>query len=297
VTVSKHASLAERFDAARPQLRMVAYRMLGSAAEAEDAVQEAWLRLSRSTAAELRPEELVAWLRTTVTRICLDALRTRKSRREDAFARPIEQIAAPSGSSPEDDVVLADSLSRALLVVLDTLGPTERIAFVLHDMFAVPFDEIARVVGRSPVATKKLASRARHKVKGAPAAPAREVARQRQIVSAFLTAARTSDLQGLLAVLDPDVVRRSDPIVVPPGGSVEVRGAKAVADGTVALASRAKLAELALINGQVGIIVAPNGRLAIALTFRLVGDRIAEYDVIAEPARLRRLRLGVLDQL
>lgn len=292
--MDEREALAERFEAQRGLLRAVAHRMLGSLDEAEDAVQEAWLRFCRVDAGEV--DNLAGWLRTVVTRICLDMLRTRRSRKEDlAEQEVLDQVAkSAQGSPPEDEALLADSVSRALLVVLDTLEPVERIAFVLHDMFAVPFSEIAPVVERTPVATKKIASRARHKVRGTPVVPAAELARHRQIVSAFLAAARAGDLTAVLAVLAPDVVRRADPVAVPPGGAATARGARAVAEGTAALAHRSRLAELALVNGTVGVVVAPRGRLLFALTFTIEDDRITEYDVIADPARLRRLDLAVL---
>jgi RNA polymerase sigma-70 factor (ECF subfamily) len=287
--------LAELFEAQRSQLRGVAYRMLGSVSEADDAVQEAWLRLDRVDAGSV--DNLAGWLRTVVTRICLDVLRSRRSRREDlADHQVLDQVSDPSsGGHPDGQALLADSVSRALLMVLDTLQPAERVAFVLHDMFAVPFDHIAPIVERTPVATKKLASRARRKVQGIPAVPAVELAGHRQVVSAFLAAARSGDLAGILAVLAPDVVRRADPAALPVGAAAEVRGARAVAEGTVALAGRSRLAELALINGAVGVIVAARGRLLLALTFTIKDSKIAEYDVIADPARLQELDLAVLD--
>jgi RNA polymerase sigma factor (sigma-70 family) len=293
--VDERDGLAERFQAQRGQLRAVAYRMLGSLSEADDAVQEAWLRLDRVDARDV--DNLAGWLRTVVTRICLDMLRSRRSRREDLTGQQVpDDVSGPAqGSHPEDAALLADSVSRALLVVLDTLDPAERIAFVLHDMFAVPFDQIAPIVERTPVATKKLASRARHKVQGTPVVPAAELARHRQVVSAFLAAARAGDLSAILAVLAPDVVRRADPAAVPPGGAAEVRGARAVAEGTAALARRSQFAELALVNGTVGVVMAPDGRLLIALTFTIKDDKIIEYDVIADPARLQQLDLAVLN--
>ncbi|MFJ1886636.1 MULTISPECIES: sigma-70 family RNA polymerase sigma factor [unclassified Streptomyces] len=286
--------LAEQFEAQRGRLQAVAYRLLGSPNEAEDAVQEAWLRLGRTDAGTL--DNPAGWLRTVVTRICLDMLRARSARREDlAEQQVLDQISEPvRGSQPEDRALLADSVSRALLVVLDALEPAERVAFVLHDMFAVPFGQIAPILERTPVATKKLASRARHKVRGTPAVPAEELVRHRQVVSAFLSAARAGDLDAILAVLAPDVVRRSDPAVLPPGAAAELRGARAVAEGTALLAHRSQLAELALVDGTVGLVVAPRGRLLIALTFTVEKDRIAAYEVIADPARLRRLDLAVL---
>lgn len=285
--------LAERFEAERGKLRALAYRLLGSAAEAEDAVQEAWLRLAGVDASEVN--DLPAWLRTVVTRICLDMLRSRRSRREDLAGQEVADQFPAQGSHPEDEALLADSVSRALLVVLDTLTPAERIAFVLHEMFAVPFGQIGPIVERTPAAAKKLASRARQKVRGTSTVPAGDLARQRRVVAAFLAAARAGDLEAVLAVLAPDVVRRADPAALPPGAAAEVRGARAVAEGTVLLAARSRDAELALVNGAVGAIVAPGGRLLIALTFTIDGDRIAGYEVIADPVRLRGLDLAVLD--
>ena len=292
--MDEHDWLAQRFEEHRTHLRAVAYRMLGSLSEADDAVQETWLRLERVEADRL--DNLAGWLRTVVTRICLDMLRSRRSRREDLTEQQVfDQVPEPvHGSRPEEQALLADSVSRALLVVLDTLDPGERIAFVLHDMFAVPFDQIAPIVERSTDATKKLASRARRKVRGTPVIPAAELARQRRVVTAFLTAARAGDLAGILAVLAPDVVRRADASALPPGAAAVVRGARAVAEGTAALAHRSQVAEPALVNGTVGVVVAPRGRLLFVLTFLVEDDRITEYEVIADPARLRRLDLAVL---
>ncbi|BDM71595.1 DNA-directed RNA polymerase sigma-70 factor [Streptomyces nigrescens] len=290
------AELAERFEAQRGRLRAVAYRMLGSPGEADDAVQETWLRLGRAGADGV--ENLGAWLTTVVSRVCLDMLRARAARREDLVGQPQpsdQAREADDGSDPEHEALLVDSVGRALLVVLETLGPAERVAFVLHDLFAVPFDRIAPIVERSPVTTKKLASRARHKVRGTPAVPAAELTRQRRVVEAFLTASREGDLSGLLAVLAPDVVRRADPAVLPPGAASLVRGARAVAGETVALARNARFAAPALIDGTMGIVVAPHGRLLLALTVRVEDERVAAYEVIADPARLRRLTLAAPD--
>jgi len=291
--------LAERFEEQRGQLRAIAYRMLGSRAEAEDAVQESWLRLASIDARDV--DNLPAWLRTVVTRICLDMLRSRSARREDlthelpdGFRPDPRDRAARPGGDPEEEALLSDSVSRALLVVLDTLTPAERIAFVLHDMFAVPFGQIAPIVERTPATTKKLASRARQKVQGVPAVPAAELARQRQVVEAFLTAARAADLAGVLSVLDPDVVRRADKAALPPGVPVVVRGARAVAEGTLFMSARARLAELTLIDGRVGAIVALRGRLWIALTFTVTDGKITEYTVVADPVRLRNLDIAML---
>jgi RNA polymerase sigma-70 factor, ECF subfamily len=285
--VDRRDGLAERFEAQRGQLRTVAYRILGSASEADDAVQEAWLRLDRADADDV--DNLAGWLRTVVTRVCLDMLRSRRSRREDLTGQQVPDLMpdpAPAGH-PEDEALLGDSVSRALLVVLDTLEPAERIA--------LPFGQIAPIVERTPAATKKLASRARHKVQGTPVVPAAELTRQRRVVSTFLAAARAGDLDAILAVLAPDVVRRADPAAVPPGGAAEVRGARAVAEGTMALAPRSQFAEPALVNGRAGVVVAPRGRLVLALTFTIEDGKIAEYDVIADPVRLLQLDVAVLN--
>ncbi|KOT57816.1 RNA polymerase sigma 70 [Streptomyces rimosus subsp. rimosus] len=285
--------MAERFEEQRDRLRAVAHRMLGSPEAADDAVQEAWLRLSRVDADAV--DNLDGWLRTVVTRICLDVLRTRTSRREDLAEPPAFDELPVRAEEPEATALLTDSVSRALLVVLDRLGPAERVALVLHDMYAVPFHEIAPLVERTPVATKKLASRARRKVRGTPAVPPADLARHRRVVTAFLTAARAGDLPAVLALLAPDVVRRADPAVLPPGVAPELRGARAVAEGTLLFAHRAREAEPALVDGAVGLLVAPRGRLRIALTFTVEDGLISGYEVIAAPARLRGLAIGVLD--
>ncbi|MEV0634891.1 sigma-70 family RNA polymerase sigma factor [Streptomyces sp. NPDC050619] len=288
-----HDELARRFEAHRGQLRAVAHRMLGSFEEAEDAVQEAWLRLSRTGGDGI--DNLAGWLTTVVSRICLDLLRSRASRREDPYGQDPRVPAASDANAPEEAAVLGDSVSLALLVVLDRLAPAERIAFVLHDLFGVPFDRIAQVVDRSRPAAKKLASRARQKVRGTPAVPGADLDRHRQVVEAFLAAARGGDLDGLLEVLAPDVVRRADPAALPPGVAPELRGARAMAEGTVALRERSRFAVAALVDGDVGVVVAPHGRLVLALTVTVEGERITAYDVVADPARLGRLGLGVLD--
>jgi RNA polymerase sigma-70 factor (ECF subfamily) len=304
--------LAARFDEQRGRLSALAYRMLGSFGEAEDAVQEAWLRLARTAPGEV--DNLPAWLRTVVTRICLDLLRTRAARREELTAELPDGFrpgprgfgpgsgggAAPDGGlaadgAPEEQALLADAVSQALLVVLDTLEPAERIAFVLHDSFGVPFAEIAPMLERTPETTKKLASRARHKVRGTPSVPAARLAEHRRVVAAFLAAARDGDLAGVLSVLAPDVVRRSDAAALRPGVPGVVRGARAVAEGTVRNVGRARIAELALVNGDVGAIVVTRGRPWIVLAFTIDDGLIAEYDVIADPARLQDLSLAVLD--
>ncbi|NEB06163.1 sigma-70 family RNA polymerase sigma factor [Streptomyces sp. SID13726] len=282
---------ALRFEAERGRLRALAHRMLGSPDEAEDAVQEAWLRLDRTGDDGI--DNLPGWLTTVVSRICLDQLRSRATRREDPYGQePPEQAAS---DAPEDQAVLADSVGTALLVVLDRLGPAERVAFVLHDLFGVPFDHIALVLDRSRPAAKKLASRARLKVRGTPAVPGAELDRHRRLVEAFLAAARGGDLVGLLEVLAPDVVRRADPAALPPGVPVELRGARAVAEGTTALRERSRSAAVALVDGDVGLVVAPHGRLLFAITVTVEDGRITAYDVVAEPGRLRPVELGVLD--
>ncbi|PXX70732.1 RNA polymerase sigma-70 factor (ECF subfamily) [Nocardia tenerifensis] len=284
-------ALARRFETHRAHLRAVAYRMLGSLSEADDAVQETWLRLARADTDEVA--NLAGWLTTVVSRICLDMLRTRAARREEPMDLLAELGDAAYDRDPEHEAVLIDSVGRALLVVLDTLGPDERVAFVLHDLFAVPFEQIAPIVGRTTATTKKLASRARQRTRGGTTTPPTELAEQRRVVEAFLTAARGGDLDALLAVLAPDVVRVADPAALPSGMSAVVRGARAVAEETVLLQRRSRVATLALVNGAVGVLVAPRGRLLLALMVTVRGDRVARYEVIADPARLRELDLAV----
>lgn len=292
--------LTERFEENRPRLRAVAYRMLGSLSEAEDAVQEAWLRLHRSDAAAV--ENLGGWLTTVVSRVCLDVLRSRRSRREEPMgAEAAEPSAARGeGADPEGEAVLADSVGVALLVVLDTLAPAERLAFVLHDLFALPFEEIGPIVGRSPEAARQLASRARRRVRGAPAPPDAGRARQRELVEAFVRAARAGDLEGLLAVLDPDAVVRIEAaarIDAPPsevGQPREVRGASAWVRQFVALSRGLHSVQLALIDGSVGLIHAPRGKLSRVLAFTTTNAKVTRVEVIADPARLRELDIAVL---
>ncbi|HVK21710.1 MAG TPA: sigma-70 family RNA polymerase sigma factor [Actinokineospora sp.] len=283
--------LAARFEAHRAHLNGVAYRMLGSAGEADDAVQETWLRLSRADVSAVA--NLAAWLTTVVSRLCLDQLRARAARREDPVGHQVPELIAQAGD-PAAEAVLVDSVGRALLVVLDRLGPTERVAFVLHDLFAVPFDQIAPIVDRTTVATKKLASRARQRVRGGPTVPDDQLVRQRQVVAAFLAAARAGDLDGLLAVLAPDVVRRADAAGLPIGVPTTVRGSRAVADETVLLRRNSLFAVPMLIDGAVGAVVAPHGRVLLALVITIEADRITGYDVIADPARLGALDLAVI---
>src|SRR5215216_4569120 len=273
--------------------------MLGSVSEADDAVQEAWLRLNRSDESEI--ENLGAWLTTVVGRISLNMLRSRDSRREqplDAVHVPEPIIDRADGVDPEHEALIADSVGLALLVVLETLAPPERLAFVLHDMFAVPFDEIAPIVGRSPDAARQLASRARRRVhgiggrEGADLVPAANLTRQRDVVDAFLAAARGGDFEALLAVLDPDVVLRSDRPALPTGAPRETYGAAAVARR--AMVGGARAAQPALVNGAVGVIVAPRGRLLMVLDFTIRDGKIVTIDAIADPARLRQLDLALL---
>src|SRR6185295_1327869 len=269
----------------------VAYKMLGSLSEADDAVQESWLRLSRSDASEV--ENLRAWLTTVVARVSLNVRRSRRTRREEPLEVrvPDPVVSRDDGTQPEHEALLADSVGLALLVVLETLAPAERLAFVLHDMFGVPFDEIAPIVGRSPVATRQLASRARRRVQGAtpPADP--DVAGQRRVVDAFLAAARGGNLDALVAMLDPEVVLRIDR-----DGTTEVRGAAAVGERVRSFASQARFARPALVNGGPGFVVAPPGRPPVAVAgFTVARGAIVEIDLLADPARLRDLDLTVLD--
>ncbi|MEV7144975.1 sigma-70 family RNA polymerase sigma factor [Streptomyces sp. NPDC093084] len=286
--MDRHDELAAEFEARRARLRAIAYRMLGSAGDAEDAVQETWLRLDRTGDAGVG--NLSAWLTTVVSRICLDVLRARTARREVPWGEDDPERAA--GDGPEEEAVLAESVGLALLVVLDTLSPAERVAFVLHDLFAVPFDSIAAITGRSLPAAKKLASRARHKVRGTPALPPAEQERHRGVVEAFLAAARGGDLGALLGLLAPDVVRRADPATLPPGVPAELRGARAVAEGTVLLRERARSAVPALVDGRPGLLVAPLGRLRYVLRVTVADGRVTAYEVIAAPERLRALDLA-----
>ena len=286
--------LADRFEAHRSHLRAVAYRMLGSLSEADDAVQESWLRLSRSDTSDV--DNLAGWLTTVVARVCLDMLRSRKSRREDPLdvRVPDPIVSSVDGVDPEQEALLADSVGLALLVVLETLAPPERLAFVLHDMFAVPFDDIAPIVGRTPAATKQLASRARRRVQGAPARPDADVGRQREVVDAFLAAARGGDFHALLAVLDPDVVLRADAGAAPGLPSRLIRGAQAVASQALTFAQYSPFARPALVNGAVGMVTAPEGVPFAIMGFTVAGGRIVEIDILADPERLGRVDLSLL---
>jgi RNA polymerase sigma factor (sigma-70 family) len=283
--------LAERFEENRAHLRAVAYRMLGSPAEADDAVQEAWLRLGRSDTSGV--ENLSGWLTTVVARVCLDMLRSRTSRREEPMAGSSEPIASPEdGADPEREAVLGDSVGLALLVVLGTLAPAERVAFVLHDMFDLPFDEIAPIVGRSPVAARQLASRARRRVRGTATLPETDRTRQREIVDAFLAASRGGDFDALVALLDPDVVLRADGAAVKMGATREVHGALAVAE---TFSGRARAARPALVNGVVGLVWATRGRPRVVFGFTIAHGKIVEVDMVADSERLDQFDVTLLD--
>jgi RNA polymerase sigma factor (sigma-70 family) len=288
-------SLAEPFEENRSHLRAVAYRMLGSLSEADDAVQEAWLRLSRSDTSGV--ENLKAWLTTVVARVCLDMLRSRKARPEEPLEAQVPELPASRDDriDPEQEAALADSVGLALLVVLDRLNPAERLAFVLHDMFGLPFDEIAPIVGRSPAAARQLASRARRRVQGADAVPGADLTGQRQMVGAFLAALRAGDFDGLVAVLDPDLVVRADQAAAGPGAPREVRGARTWAKQALNFARGARFARVALVNGAVGLVLAPRGRLFRVVTFKFAQGKIVQMDVVADPTRLQQLDLAVLD--
>ena len=299
--MAQHTWLTERFEENRPRLRGMAYRMLGSLSEAEDAVPEAWLRLNGVDTATI--ENLGGWLTTVVSRVCLDMLRSRRSRREEPIAAQATEprTAHGEGADPESEALLADSVGVALLVVLDTLTPAERLVFVLHDLFGVPFDEIGSIVGRSPAAAKQLASRARRRVRGPSAPSDASRARQREVVEAFLRAAREGDLERLLAVLDPDAVIRIDGAARIAGGSAdaadtprELRGASTWAKQLIAMSRGPRIGQLGLINGSVGLILAPGGKLSRVLTFTFTSAKIARLEVIGDPARLRELDIAVL---
>ncbi|KOU61735.1 RNA polymerase sigma 70 [Streptomyces sp. MMG1533] len=286
--------LADRFEEHRGHLRAVAYRMLGSLAEAEDAVQETWLKLSRTDAGEI--QNLGGWLTTVVGRICLDLLRSRTVRRED----PLDDTFVPDPvirpltvTDPEQEVLRADSVGLALLVVLETLEPAERLAFVLHDMFAVPFDDIASILERSSAATRQLASRARRRVQGGTPSAEPDLGRQRQVVDAFLAASRAGDFEALLAVLHPDIVLRVDSGVLVGGAAVSklVSGAKAVAEQALMFRQFAPLAQLALVNGEIGLLNAPDGQLQSVMGVTVVDGRIVAMYILADPERLAGLEL------
>ena len=284
--------MAERFEANRTHLRAVAYRMLGSQAEADDAVQETWIRLSRSDRSEI--ENLGGWLTTVAARVCLDMLRSRTARREDPHGAPVtDLVASEDAIDPEQEVVLADSVGLALLVMLETLAPAERVAFVLHDLFAVPFDEIAPIVGRSPAATRQVASRGRRRVQGADAHGGTDVARQREIVDAFLAASCGGDFDALLSLLDPDVVLRADRAGVEMGADEEVLGATAVAE---TFAGRARVAQPALVDGAVGLVWAQDGQPRVVFALTIAAGKIAAIELVADPERIGTFDLTILDE-
>jgi RNA polymerase sigma factor (sigma-70 family) len=288
--------LAERFEEHRAHLRAVAYRMLGSLADADEAVQDAWLRVSRSGAEGI--ENLGGWLTTIVARVCLNALQARKVRREDpAGVHMPDPIVTPDGKlDPEHEVLLADSVGQALQIVLDTLPPAERLAFVLHDMFDVPFDEIAPMVGRSSTAARQLASRARQRVRGAAVpTPDPDLARQRQVVDAYFAAARSGDFDALVAVLDPDVVLRSDGGERRPAGSFVRRGPTEVARSALAGSLPSAILHPALVNGAAGVVVLIKGQAFAVMAFTVAHGKIVEINVVFDPDRLARLNLAVLD--
>jgi RNA polymerase sigma factor (sigma-70 family) len=295
VTVDEDRWLVEHFEAQRPRLRGVAYRMLGSVAEADDAVQDAWLRVSRADTAAV--ENLDGWLTTVVARVCLNVLRSRRQRAEvplDVHV-PDPVVSPEEGVDPEQEALLADSVGLALLVVLETLTPAERFAFVLHDMFAVPFEEIAPMIERTPAAARQLASRARRRVRGQAPVPDRDLARQREVVDAFFAAAREGDFDGLVAVLAPDVVLRSDGGTGRPQATLVIRGAEAVARQASFASALSPFVRPALVNGAAGVVVAPHGRAQFVMAFTVTDGRVAAIDVLADPHRLRALDLTVLD--
>jgi len=291
--MNEHELLAERFEANRAHLQSVAYRMLGSASEADDAVQEAWLRLARSDADAI--ENLGGWLTTVVARVCLNMLRSRTTRREDPLDAGDGSVAGGDAADvdPEHEAVLADSVGLALLVVLDTLSPAERLAFVLHDMFAVPFDEIAPIVGRSPAAARQMASRARARVQGAEPDPDVDVARRREIVAAFLAASRGGDFEALVTLLDPEAVLRADAAAVEFGAEAEISGARAVA---ASLSGRAKAAQPALVDGQPGLVWAPGGRTKVVFDFTIVDGRVVSIDLLMDPEHLATLDVELIGE-
>ena len=290
--MNKHEWLAEQFEANRTHLQAVAYRMLGRLDEADDAVQESWLRLSRSETSKI--SNLGGWLSTVVARICLDMLRSRNSRREESLEASASEprTQCSGGINPEQKVLLADSVGLALLVVLDTLNPAERLAFVLHDIFAIPFEEIAPIVDREVPATRQLASRARRRARGGAMVKDADLPSQRNVVDAFLAASRSGDFNALLTVLDPEIVFRIDGATSPKGLPREVHGAPAVARQFL---GRAQGFRTALVNGSVALIVAPHGHLFLVLNLAIRNGKIAEIEAVADPMRLRQFDLGVLD--
>jgi RNA polymerase sigma factor (sigma-70 family) len=277
--------LAEQFEAHRSHLRAVAYRMLGSVSEAEDAVQEGWIRFSRTDTSDVN--NLGGWLTTVVSRVCLDALRSRRARREEPQDERVPDpiVSTDPTADPEHEALMADAVGLAMLIVLDTLPPAERLAFVLHDMFAVPFGDIAPIVGRSEDATKMMASRARKRVQGSGTVPDADLSRQREVVDAFLAAARGGDFEALVAVLDPDVVLRADDVA----GLRVIRGATAVASGAIMFSRMGPAEQLVLVNGTPGVVASRDGEIFSVAAFTVVNDRIVEIDIVGDPDRLRAL--------
>jgi len=295
VTTDRNDWLTVRFEENRPRLRAVAYSVVGSLTDADDAVQEAWLRLRRSDASAI--ENVAGWLTTVVARVCLNMLQARRSRPEEPVGlHSPEPIVVVHSADPEHETLLADALGLALLVVMDTLTPAERLAFVLHDMFAVPFDEIASIVERSPTAARQLASRARRRVQGATPNATVDLARQREVVGAFLAASRSGDFQALLALLDPDVVLRADRPAPPAATRLEVRGASAVAGQVLRFSRRAAIPRPALVNGTPGAVAVRDGRPVSVAGFVISNGKIVEIDIVSDPARLNRLDLTPLHQ-
>lgn len=293
--MDRHQSLADRFEKNRGDLVGLAYRMLGSREEAEDAVQDTWLRLERADILTVR--NLPGWLRTVTSRICLDMLRSRRDGREEYWGQElVSDTAVSQDGNPEREVLEAESVGLALLVVLNALSPAERVAFVLHDMFGVPFGEVGEILGRSQATTKKLASRARQKVRTPRERHSVEIEQHREVVMAFQVAARTGDTEAIAAYLAPGVVRRADRAALPPGRPLRAHGAVAVAHEISVFGGAAQQAEPALIDGQVGLLVAPRGRLRLAVCFTLEHGLIKEYDLVAAPSRLDRLRIRLLPE-
>ncbi|MEQ7127029.1 RNA polymerase sigma factor SigJ [Actinopolymorpha sp. B11F2] len=289
--------LTGRFEEHRPRLRAVAYRMLGSVSEADDAVQDAWLRADRADTSGV--ENLGGWLTTVVARVCLDRLRSREQRREEPLEVDVHVpdpiVSHENGVDPEHEALLADAVGLALLVVLETLRPAERLAFVLHDMFAVPFEEIAPMIERTPATARQLASRARRRVHGQAPAPDPDLARQREVVDAFFAASRAGDFDALLAVLDPDVVLRSDGGAARPSLTRVLHGARTVTEQALLARQLSPFVRPALINGVAGVVVTPQGRPQVVMAFTVTGGKIVAIDVLADPERLRPLDLSVLD--
>jgi len=285
--MTNREQLAAEFESHRGRLQGVAFRMLGSLAEADDAVQEAWLRLSRDGGDEVA--NLGGWLTTVVARVCLDMLRARKARREET----LESATMRADADPEREALMADSVGVALLIVLDALTPSERLAFVLHDLFGVSFDEIARIVGRSPMAARQLASRARRRIQGREAASRHELARQRKLVDAFIAALRAGDFEGLVALLDPDFAVRADAVAAGGAPAPDIHGARAWASRAMAFSRGLRHAQPALVDGAVGVVVAPRGKLFRVLTFTFREGKIARMDVTGDPARLGEMEVAV----